>query len=129
LYDRTRKELPFNTRDCLIEETAWAGLTVIVVLLFFPIGFKHKSNFCSLNIYHWYVHLLFSKDTVLDSIMNIQLLAMVVLRIPYAYQMIHNYQMLHSQNFNYAFYIILACNWCLFSYNKWNIIFNSIKIN
>ena len=27
-YDRTRKRWPFNTGDCLIEVTAWAGLTV-----------------------------------------------------------------------------------------------------
>ena len=27
-YDRTRKRWPFNTVDCLIEVTAWAGLTV-----------------------------------------------------------------------------------------------------
>jgi hypothetical protein len=26
--DRTRKRWPFNTGDCLIEVTAWAGLTV-----------------------------------------------------------------------------------------------------
>jgi hypothetical protein len=28
LYDRTRKGWLFNTGDCLIEVTAWAGLTV-----------------------------------------------------------------------------------------------------
>ena len=28
-YDRTRKMGPFNTGDCLIEVTAWAGLTFI----------------------------------------------------------------------------------------------------
>jgi len=27
-YDRTRKEWPFNTGDCLIEVTSWVGLTV-----------------------------------------------------------------------------------------------------
>ena len=27
-YDRTRKRLPLNTGYCLIEVTAWAGLTV-----------------------------------------------------------------------------------------------------
>jgi len=27
-YDRIRKRLPFKTDDCLIEVTAWAGLTV-----------------------------------------------------------------------------------------------------
>jgi hypothetical protein len=27
-YHRTRKRWPFNTGDCLIEVTAWAGLTV-----------------------------------------------------------------------------------------------------
>jgi hypothetical protein len=26
-YDRTRKRLPFNTGDCLIEMTAWTSLT------------------------------------------------------------------------------------------------------
>ena len=29
-YDRTRKMWPFNTGDCLIEVTTWAGLTVTV---------------------------------------------------------------------------------------------------
>jgi hypothetical protein len=28
----TRKMLPFNTSDCLIEVTAWAGLTVFSIL-------------------------------------------------------------------------------------------------
>ena len=28
-YDRTRKRWPFNTGDCLIEVTSWAGLTCI----------------------------------------------------------------------------------------------------
>ena len=28
-YDRIRKEWTFNTGDCLIEVTTWAGLTVI----------------------------------------------------------------------------------------------------
>jgi len=27
-YDRTRKKWHFNAGDCLIEVTAWAGLTV-----------------------------------------------------------------------------------------------------
>ena len=31
-YDRTRKKCPFNTGDCLIEVTTWAGLTVYRVL-------------------------------------------------------------------------------------------------
>jgi len=30
-YDRIRKKRPFNTDDCLIEVTAWAGLTVLLV--------------------------------------------------------------------------------------------------
>ena len=30
-YDRTRKRWPFNTGDCLIEVTAWAGLTVNII--------------------------------------------------------------------------------------------------
>jgi hypothetical protein len=29
-YDRTRKRWTFNTGDCLIEVTAWTGLTVII---------------------------------------------------------------------------------------------------
>jgi hypothetical protein len=33
-YDRTRKWLPFNTGDCLIEVTAWAGLTVYIFFIF-----------------------------------------------------------------------------------------------
>ena len=28
VYDRTRKWWPFNTGDCLLEVTTWAGLTV-----------------------------------------------------------------------------------------------------
>jgi hypothetical protein len=30
-YDRTRKWWPFNTGDCLIELTAWAGLTNVYI--------------------------------------------------------------------------------------------------
>ena len=29
-YDKTRKGLPFNTGDCLIEMTGWTGLTVYI---------------------------------------------------------------------------------------------------
>ena len=38
-YDSIRKRWPFNTGDCLIEVTAWAGLTVL-------------SNFCYNQILH-----------------------------------------------------------------------------
>jgi len=31
--DRTRKRWPFNTGDCLIEVTTWAGLTVLLLYL------------------------------------------------------------------------------------------------
>ena len=33
VYDRARKMWPFNTDDCLIEVTAWAGLTVVAIAL------------------------------------------------------------------------------------------------
>ena len=32
LYDRTRKMLPFNTGDCLIDVTAWTSLTALHTL-------------------------------------------------------------------------------------------------
>ena len=32
-YDRTRKRLPFNTGDYLIEVTTWEGLTVLTTEL------------------------------------------------------------------------------------------------
>ena len=34
-HDKTRKRWPFNTGDCLIEVTSWAGLTVVVFCLGF----------------------------------------------------------------------------------------------
>jgi hypothetical protein len=42
-YDRTRKRWPVNTGDCLIEVTAWAGLTVIYLCL------GHFSGICTLG--------------------------------------------------------------------------------
>jgi len=43
--------------------TAWAGLTVIVVLRFFQIGFKHKSNFVHEILLYKHRKLLFRKVT------------------------------------------------------------------
>ena len=39
-YDRTRKMWPFNTGDCLIEVTTWAGLTVY----YYVFGLCHVQN-------------------------------------------------------------------------------------
>ena len=65
LYDWTRKKWPFNTGDCLIEVTAWAGLTVYKYLytednLHKLILYIHNTYFCNghgiynlFNSVHW----------------------------------------------------------------------------
>jgi hypothetical protein len=50
-YDRTWKKWPFNTSDCLIEVTVWAGLTVIVLSLWKSITDFSVVNTCSLDAY------------------------------------------------------------------------------
>jgi hypothetical protein len=40
-FSMTRKGWPFNTGDCLIEVTTWAGLTVYIYLFTHLVSFHH----------------------------------------------------------------------------------------
>ena len=49
--DSTRKKWPFNTGDCLIEVTAWAGLTV------YHNSHNHNHYLFELKMYN-YIHVM-----------------------------------------------------------------------
>jgi hypothetical protein len=58
-YEKTRKRWPFNTGDCLIEVTSWAGLTVYYKKQCNVTSFWYSVQYCFVQ--HFNLKILFKE--------------------------------------------------------------------